>query len=142
MNVLKSISSALANEAISKLVSGNISYPQVLLGPHSLGDTDRVAVRAFLPQADEAWIVNESQSVAQPMTRVNNSGLFESICSSQIFNTTLGKYQFRYTQGNKIMSVHDPYAFEPLLTDLDLHLFNEGNHFEIYVWHGVPASIS
>ena len=106
MNARKSISSALANEAISKLVSGNISYPQVLLGPHSLEhDTDRVTVRAFLPQADEAWIVNETQSVAQPMTRVNSQGLFESICSSKIFNTTIGKYQFRYAQGDKILSL-------------------------------------
>ncbi len=142
MNARKSISSALANEAISKLVSGNISYPQVLLGPHQLGDDpDRVAVRAFLPQADEAWIVNESHSVAQPMTRVNGSGLFESICSSKIFNTTRGKYQFRYAQGNKIMSVHDPYAFEPMLTDLDLHLFNEGNHYEIYDRLGAHARV-
>lgn len=30
------------------------------------------------------------------------------------------------------MTVHDPYAFEPLLTDMDLHLFNEGTHEKIY----------
>ena len=59
MNARKSISSALANEAVEKLIAGNISYPQVLLGPHSAGGKDRVTVRAFLPTADEAWIVNE-----------------------------------------------------------------------------------
>ena len=30
------------------------------------------------------------------------------------------------------MTKHDPYDFEPLLSDMDLHLFNEGNHFDIY----------
>jgi 1,4-alpha-glucan branching enzyme len=30
------------------------------------------------------------------------------------------------------MTVHDPYAFEPFFSELDLHLFNEGNHDKIY----------
>ena len=28
--------------------------------------------------------------------------------------------------------VHDPYSFSPVLTDYDIHLFNEGTHHEIY----------
>ena len=30
------------------------------------------------------------------------------------------------------MQVYDPYSFEPLMSDLDLFLFGEGNHSRIY----------
>ena len=29
-------------------------------------------------------------------------------------------------------TMHDPYAFEPLLTDYDLHLLSEGTHWKSY----------
>ena len=28
--------------------------------------------------------------------------------------------------------MHDPYAFPPLLTDYDLHLLGEGQHWQCY----------
>ncbi|MDG1875126.1 MAG: 1,4-alpha-glucan branching protein GlgB [Mariniblastus sp.] len=129
-NILTSVDQL---DSVQELRVGRTSQPHDMLGPHHLDDnTGRVVVRAFLPTATESWIVNEEQSFVQPMDRVDCHGLFEVICNPQIFQTTLGLYQFRYAEGEKIMSVHDPYAFEPFLSDLDLHLFNEGNHDEIY----------
>jgi len=114
-------------------MAGRTNQPQEILGPHPLENTpDRVVVRAFLPTATEAWLVNDDGSVAQAMTCVDRHGLYEAICNPEIFQTSLGRYQFRYAEGENIMSVHDPYAFEPFLSDLDLHLYNEGNHDEIY----------
>jgi 1,4-alpha-glucan branching enzyme len=117
------------------LVNGDTDQPQKLLGPHLLGkklDAKRVLVRAFLPTAKEAWITNQVEDVVRPMSRIHANGLFEALVEPEIFETSLGKYKFRYAQGDDTMTVHDPYAFEPLLSDLDLHLFNEGSHFEIY----------
>ena len=33
---------------------------------------------------------------------------------------------------DELMSIHDPYAFAPLMSDEDLRKFGEGNHFDIY----------
>jgi len=129
-------------ETVDQLLAGRLDRPQTLLGPQRIGEapgSNRVVVRAFLPSADEAWIVNETESVVQSMTRVHRDGLFEAICNPEIFNTLAGKHKFRYAQGDTIMTAHDPYAFEPLLSDLDLHLFNEGNHYQIYRKLGAHA---
>src|SRR5947208_2611675 len=32
---------------------------------------------------------------------------------------------------NAVQETEDPYSFGPLLGELDLHLFNEGRHFEL-----------
>lgn len=119
-----------------ELVNGSTDRPQELLGPHLLRTPQRASeqtlVRAFLPTADKAWIVNQQEDTIQPMSRIHDNGLFEAVVEPQKFDTSLGTYKFRYAQGDDTMTVHDPYAFEPYLSDLDLHLFNEGSHFEIY----------
>lgn len=66
------------------------------------------------------------------MARVHKSGLFQTTCDSTIFKTTLGLYKLKYAQGSTTMTVQDPYAFTSYLTDMDVHLFNEGSHEQIY----------
>lgn len=42
-------------------------------------------------------------------------------------------YQLRWqSQGQRIIQRHDPYTFSPQISDYDLHLFNEGRHWDIY----------
>ena len=128
---------SLSNEAndFESIIGGRHSDPGSLLGPNRNerpDADDMTTVRAFLPHADRAWIVSKNESIAQEMRLMSQQGLFEVVCSKALFDVESGKYKFRYTQGDTTMSVHDPYAFEPMLSDLDLHLFNEGNHYEIY----------
>ena len=66
------------------------------------------------------------------MLAVGSTGLFEVDCETDLFQVDSGRYKIQYSAGDNKMSIHDPYAFEPLFSDLDLHLFNEGNHFKIY----------
>ena len=40
-------------------------------------------------------------------------------------------YLLRITWPDAVQETEDPYSFGPLLGDLDLHLFNEGRHFEL-----------
>jgi 1,4-alpha-glucan branching enzyme len=128
---------SLSNEAndFESIIGGRHSDPGSLLGPNRNerpDADDMTTVRAFLPHADRAWIVSKNESTAQEMRLMSQQGLFEVVCGKALFDVESGKYKFRYTQGDTTMSVHDPYAFEPMLSDLDLHLFNEGNHYEIY----------
>ena len=133
MNAWKSATSTMDVESFEKLVLGQESQPDSILGPNMFEQTtDKVVVRAFLPLAEQATIVNHSGDQELPMSRVHASGLFEVTCDASQFETALGRYKFKYVQGDSTMTVHDPYAFPPLLTELDLHLFNEGNHYEIH----------
>src|SRR5262249_46268414 len=42
-----------------------------------------------------------------------------------------GAYLLRIAWPDAAQETEDPYSFGPLLGDLDLHLFNEGRHFEL-----------
>ena len=123
----------LETQNFEELVAGQVDQPKSWLGTIPVeGNEDKVLVRTFLPTANEVWITTDDEKVVQPMQRVHAHGVFETIVNPTVFNTTNGKYKFRFTDGENTMTVHDPYAFEPLLTDMDLHLFNEGSHTDIY----------
>jgi 1,4-alpha-glucan branching enzyme len=120
------------------LISGQHHNPFEILGPHEVRDGDRrgVAIRAFLPDSQQAWVVDHAHDSPRPMRRIHPSGLYEAICPVEDGQNTLispGGYQLRVTTNDgRQMKMHDPYAFEPLLTDYDLHLLGEGNHWDCY----------
>lgn len=96
------------------------------------GESDLTRVRTYAPHASSAWIMNADESVVQAMRKVHSDGLFEVVCDSNLFDTQLGHYKFRLAVDGEIMTTSDPYAFDSLFTQLDMHLLGEGNHFEIY----------
>ena len=133
----------LDTATFKKILAGKHDNPNAILGPIRIdGPRTRekvrenphheTTVRAFLPQAEEAWISTESGTVTQQMRLTNHAGLFEVSCETDLFQVDSGRYKIQYSDGNHKMTIHDPHAFEPLLSDLDLHLFNEGTHFKIY----------
>ena len=40
-------------------------------------------------------------------------------------------YRLRIHWPGELQEIEDPYSFGVLLGDIDLHLFNEGRHFEL-----------
>ena len=52
-------------------------------------------------------------------------GLFEGVVSER------APYLLRIAWPGAVQETEDPYSFGPLLGDIDLHLFNEGRHFEL-----------
>ena len=71
------------------------------------------------------------------MRRIHPAGFFEAICPLPDGKSN-GKGSSRYllriaeAGGKNITTMHDPYAFPPLLSDYDLHLLNEGRHWRLY----------
>jgi 1,4-alpha-glucan branching enzyme len=118
-------------ENIRKIVSGNHSDAFSFLGMHVVGEGGerRVEVRAFLPEAQEAWVVNESNGRAHAMQRVHKNGCFVS----GIRKDAAFPYRLRIVRddGSK-QDFRDPYAFGRVLTDYDLHLIGEGTHYKKY----------
>jgi 1,4-alpha-glucan branching enzyme len=122
-------------ENIGRLIEGRHENPFELLGPHEVNDSGRraLAVRAYLPQSNQAWIVDPAhEDTARPMRRIHPAGLFEAICPLPNGNGST-RYKIRLTeQDGKKVTMHDPYSFPPFLSDYDRHLLNEGRHWQSY----------
>jgi 1,4-alpha-glucan branching enzyme len=107
--------------------------PFAVLGAHLCKPEGKsaVAVRAFLPDAHEAFVIEEADSpVEHRMEKIMEDGFFEVVLPdrSEIFPYMLKKITFE----NKVETFYDSYSFLPTLTDYDLYLFNAGDHHRIY----------
>jgi 1,4-alpha-glucan branching enzyme len=103
--------------------------PFGVLGLHSVNGTQ--VVRALRPDAKTLAVVDR----ADPKTkfeaqRIADEGVFEATINgrSDRFDYVL---EVTNWAGNTIQ-VADPYSFGPLLGELDMHLYCEGTHYEIY----------
>ncbi|NQT38156.1 MAG: 1,4-alpha-glucan branching enzyme, partial [Planctomycetes bacterium] len=123
-------------ESIGRLVEGRHENPFEILGPHEVHESGRraLAVRSFLPQAQQAWVIDEAHpnGTPRPMRRIHPSGLFEAICPA-LDNRQPRQYMLQVADSDgRKTTMHDPYAFPHLLSDYDLHLLNEGTHWHFY----------
>ncbi|MCG8449078.1 MAG: 1,4-alpha-glucan branching enzyme, partial [Pirellulales bacterium] len=121
---------------IAPVIHGYHENPGEVLGPHEIEEKGRraLAVRAYLPESEQVWLIDEQHGLSQPMRRIHPAGLFEAICNSEIYDPQQGpSYRFRsVNQSGEQTTMHDPYAFPPLLSDYDLHLLGEGLHWDSY----------
>jgi 1,4-alpha-glucan branching enzyme len=98
--------------------------PFAVLGPHDTPD-GRV-IRALLPGATKVEVLRRSDgAVLSPLESRIEYGLFENLIQDR------GLYRLRVFWPDAVQEIEDPYSFGLLLGDIDLHLFNEGRHFEL-----------
>ncbi|MBD2095215.1 1,4-alpha-glucan branching protein GlgB [Trichocoleus sp. FACHB-591] len=125
------MSMTVAPEQIERIVWNQHHDPFEVLGPHAVqrdGQTVWV-VRAYLPNADAAWVILPEERAEHAMQPIHHPHFFE--CT--IDTPELANYQLRIQEGDHERVIYDPYAFRsPYLTDFDLHLFAEGNHHRLY----------
>jgi 1,4-alpha-glucan branching enzyme len=92
---------------------------------------DTQVVRAFRPDAKTLAVVDrtdpKTKLVAQ---RIAAEGVFEAIINGR---SDRFDYVLEVTNwAGDTIQVADPYSFGPLLGELDMHLYCEGTHYEIY----------
>jgi 1,4-alpha-glucan branching enzyme len=118
---------------ILKILHGEHDDPFSILGMHAvnLNDNPGIAVRAFLPEAQSAHVVEiGAGEQLRPMAPIEGSEFFEAVFPER---QAPFRYQIEIADfSGQIRRFADPYSFMPILGDLDLHLFGEGNHLEIY----------
>ena len=114
----------LPQGAAEALASGMVRDPFALLGPR--GTAGGRIVRAFLPGALEVEVLPRfgGHSLGRLAPTVPQ-GLFVGPVTSD------EAYLLRVAWPDAVQETEDPYSFGPLLGELDLHLFNEGRHFEL-----------
>lgn len=120
----------IPNDEIERLVRAEHWDPFSILGPQPSGEGSGTVVRAFLPEAVEVVLVPDGSAArAIPMQAVQYTGVYEA----HLPQGAPPGYRLRVTDrwGN-VLERHDPYAFPPLLSDFDLHLFAEGRLYQAY----------
>ncbi len=120
-------------DSMGALVEGVHNNPFELLGPHPIQQDGRsaLAVRAYLPDTQQAWVLDPAHAESRPMRRIHPAGLFEAICP--VPDDPSQRYQFRVAGNDgEVTTMHDPYSFSSHLTDFDFYLFGQGRHERIY----------
>ena len=130
-------------EAIGPIVGGYHANPNEVLGPHCIEENGRraLAVRAFVPDSQQMWVVDPQHGTKQPMRKIHPAGLYEAICEElpgrdskdHVAPAKTKPYLLRVTDRmGETTTMPDPYSFAPYLSDYDLHLLNEGTHWDSY----------
>ncbi|MDP2886145.1 MAG: 1,4-alpha-glucan branching protein GlgB [Ignavibacteria bacterium] len=122
-------------DEIRKIVDTDHYDPFTVLGGHpvSVKGKKGLAIRAFLPDAASAEVIElkgESESDAFPMSKIDDGGFFELFIPNR---TDVFPYKLRrHSADGEIATFYDSYSFLPTLTEVDLYLFNAGDHHRIY----------
>lgn len=117
-------------EDLNKIIYAYHHDPFQVLGAHIvvLEGQPCLSIRAFVPRVAQAWVV-PADGAAQPFERMEGTDFFEA----QFPTDTLFSYEIRTVDAaGQERQARDPYSFLPVLGDLDLQLFGEGNHFRTY----------
>jgi 1,4-alpha-glucan branching enzyme len=118
---------------IDALINARHPEPRSLLGYHEFARKDEqpvCLVRVLEPDAEAVELHWEDGDAAVALKRIHALGLFEGRVP---FRRPLQLYrlQVRYRDGHELTK-YDPYFFAPQISDFDLYLFGEGNHYSIY----------
>ena len=115
---------------LMQILEGSHGDPHHILGLHQDPLSSQRVIRVFNPEAEKVEAFDpKSPSKRIPLTRIHNAGFFEA--EWPVNNKNRYMLEFTSYSGDK-WKAYDPYSFGPVLTDLDLHLFGSGTHYEIY----------
>ena len=118
------------DDAVALLLRGEYDDPYALLGMHSDNATGNPVVRCFLPGAERVELIGREDGCSLgAFTRRDDRGFFviDVKRTADCF-----PYRLRVTDRRGTRDIDDPYAFPPLLGDLDCHLLAEGSHWYAY----------
>ncbi|MET9734962.1 1,4-alpha-glucan branching protein GlgB [Streptomyces sp. NPDC006458] len=123
---------ALPATDLKRLVTGEISDPHALLGPHP--GPDGVTLRVLRPLADAVYITDPSGS---PLLELEHES--EGVFTGLLPGPGVPDYRITAVYGDQLHRYDDPYRFLPTLGELDLHLVHEGRHEEL--WRVLGANV-
>src|SRR6184192_1887374 len=119
----------LPSDEVKNFVAGTHSDPFRVLGPHGVGED--LEIRVFRPDARKVEIVLDGHTNKPIIAeRIQQDGFFSATVLGATRDFT---YHLRITKwdGSEQLT-RDPYQYGPLMGEVDLHLFAEGQHWKIY----------
>jgi 1,4-alpha-glucan branching enzyme len=116
---------SISGDRLEAIEQGREGDPFAVLGPHPLGTG--TVVRTFLPGALAVAVVDEDERVLGEAEPIGEAGVFEALVVAMPHRYRL---RVRYPLGS--VTLDDPYRFGPILGELDIWLFAQGNHLDLY----------
>jgi 1,4-alpha-glucan branching enzyme len=113
---------SLDEGAIEALVMGRHGDPFAVLGPHAEGEG--VRIRAYLPNALGVDVLSREDE--RELAAMEQDGRFPGLFTAYLPQNTPYLLRIRWASGTHV--TEDPYSFGPLLGEMDIYLFAEGNH--------------
>ena len=119
----------LPKKELAAFLAASHSDPFRILGPHRVGND--LAIRVFRPDAENISIVTKAAPEKRiPAERLDRQGFFQAVLPDMPRDTD---YQIEITGWNgSTWTACDPYSYGTIMGEVDLHLFSEGNHLQIY----------
>lgn len=118
-----------SKESIAALLGGWCRDPHAVLGMHHAGGD--IVVRVFDPYALSIRLVWDHGSAE--MVKMSPEGLFVLGFPGHSHHFA---YQLEKHFDHGVFTAEDSYCFLPQIGELDLHLFNEGTHENVYEFMG------
>ena len=112
-------------------LAGDHSQPHRILGAHAAtveGESGAI-VRAYHPDAERVQIVLSDGEVRE-LDEMDGAGIFAGFIPGAAFPLPY-RLRFHFASG-ATWERDDPYRFLPAIGDMDLHLFNEGTHRQLW----------
>jgi 1,4-alpha-glucan branching enzyme len=115
--------------ALHAILEARHGDPFAILGMHQSGE--QLVVRIFRPDARAVTVRNlEDPRKTWSAQRIHADGFFQATLEGIAHRFP---YELEFTAHNgHIWIERDPYSFPTILGPLDLHLFGEGQHWELY----------
>lgn len=112
---------------VDALVQGRHNNPHHILGMHEC--IDDVYINAYLPDAKVVTAIDTATKKKYTLVSERVPGFFSVVIKDKTrFDY---KLNVKFANGDEITYV-DPYIFEPVIDPIDISLFNEGEHYNIY----------
>jgi 1,4-alpha-glucan branching enzyme len=123
------MTATIAPQELHRILHAEHDDPFSVLGIHS-GDPHWV-VRAFRPDASQLAVLDRNDHSRRfPAAKIADEGLFEAQLDG--VNASFDYVLEITSWSGETSIVSDPYSYGAILGELDMHLYKEGNHYEIY----------
>ena len=122
-------------ELLEKLLKGCMTDPHSILGMHEYADG--ILIRVFDPEAEGVSVrFGDGFQKELPLARIHPEGLFAAgFPQKEFFPYQVEKH---FSNGS-VYCARDPYSFLPTIGEMDLYLFNSGEHHRVYEAMGAHA---
>lgn len=112
-----------------ELIDGKINAPKHLLGNHDYGEGQ--VITTYKPHSVSCKVIAPTGKTEYEMEKIDDNGFYAIYFPKKKFVGSKYRFITEYQDGSTVTTA-DPYSFENQISDYDVYLFSEGNHFDIY----------
>ena len=114
--------------ALHAILRADHGDPFSILGMHQAGED--LVVRVFRPDVKSVSVVENGSGQAHPALQLHPDGFYEARIEGT--DERFVYYLSFTSHDGHEWTEYDPYSYGPILGPLDLHLFGEGQHWELW----------